>query len=57
LHGGRGRDCQLAGGHGLHVSVDSLLGAEHRLGLVSPFNAGGYAIVVPVNHVNSLKGC
>lgn len=31
--------------------------AEHRLGLVSPFNAGGHPLVVPVQHVKSLPGC
>jgi hypothetical protein len=34
-----------------------LVQAEHRLGLVSPFNAGGHPLVVPVKHVNSLAGC
>jgi hypothetical protein len=34
-----------------------LLRAEHRLGLVSPFNPGGRPLVVPIKHVNSLKGC
>lgn len=34
-----------------------LLRAEHRLGLVSPFNAGGHPLVVPVQHVHSLPGC
>jgi hypothetical protein len=34
-----------------------LVRAEHRLGLVSPFNAGGHPLVVPVQHVNSLAGC
>jgi hypothetical protein len=31
--------------------------AEHRLGLVSPFNPHGRPLVVPIKHVNSLKGC
>lgn len=31
--------------------------AEHKLGLVSPFNAGGHPLVVPVQHVKSLPGC
>jgi hypothetical protein len=34
-----------------------LVRAEHRLGLVSPFNAGGHPLVVPVQHVKSLPGC
>lgn len=34
-----------------------LLPAEHSLGLVSPFNAGGRPLVVPIRHVNSLPGC
>ena len=34
-----------------------LLQAEHKLGLVSPFNAGGRRLVVPVQHVKSLHGC
>jgi hypothetical protein len=31
--------------------------AERRLGLVSPFNAGGHALVVPIQRVRSLAGC
>lgn len=31
--------------------------AEHRLGLVSPFSAGGHPLVVPIKHVTSLRGC
>jgi hypothetical protein len=31
--------------------------AEHRLGLVSPFDVGGRPLVVPVQHVKSLVGC
>jgi hypothetical protein len=31
--------------------------AEHRLGLVSPFDVGGHSLVVPVHHVTSLSGC
>jgi hypothetical protein len=31
--------------------------AEHRLGLVSPFDAGGHPLVVHVKHVKSLAGC
>jgi hypothetical protein len=34
-----------------------LLGAEHKLGLSSPFDAGGRPLVVPVQHVKSLPGC
>jgi hypothetical protein len=34
-----------------------LSGAEHQLGLVSPFSAGGHPLVVPVQHVNKLAGC
>jgi hypothetical protein len=31
--------------------------AEHRLGLVSPFNAGGHPLVVPIQHVRTLPAC
>jgi len=31
--------------------------AEHKLGLVSPFNAGGHPLVVPVHHVKTLAAC
>jgi hypothetical protein len=31
--------------------------AEHRLGLVSPFNAGGHPLVVPIHHVKTLAAC
>jgi hypothetical protein len=31
--------------------------AEHQLGLVSPFNAGGRPLVIPIRHVNTLAGC
>ena len=34
-----------------------LLQAEHKLGLVSPFNAGGHPLVVPVRHVKKLTAC
>jgi hypothetical protein len=34
-----------------------LVPAEHRLGLVSPFNAHGHPLVVPIRHVTSLPGC
>jgi hypothetical protein len=31
--------------------------AEHRLGLASPFNAGGHPLVVPIHHVKTLAAC
>jgi hypothetical protein len=31
--------------------------AEHKLGLVSPFNAGGHPLVVPIQHVKRLPAC
>lgn len=31
--------------------------AEHRLGLVSPFDVGGRPLVVPVQHTKTLPGC
>lgn len=31
--------------------------AEHKLRLVSPFNAGGHPLVVPIQHVNTLPAC
>ena len=31
--------------------------AEHRLGLVSPFDVGGHPLVVPVQHINKLVAC
>lgn len=31
--------------------------AEHKLGLVSPFNAGGHPLVVPIHHVKTLAAC
>jgi len=34
-----------------------LVQAEHKLGLVSPFNSGGHPLVVPIQHVKSLPGC
>jgi hypothetical protein len=34
-----------------------LLPAEHRLGLESPFNAGGHPLVVPIQHVKTLPAC
>jgi hypothetical protein len=34
-----------------------LLPAERKLGLVSPFNAGGHPLVVPIQHVRTLPAC
>jgi len=34
-----------------------LLPAEHRLGLVSPFDAGGHPLVVPIQHIRTLPAC
>ncbi len=34
-----------------------LLGAEHKLGLRSPFDVGGRPLVVPIQHVKSLAAC
>jgi hypothetical protein len=34
-----------------------LSGAEHKLGLLSPFDAGGHPLVVPIQHVTTLAGC
>lgn len=34
-----------------------LIQAEHALGLVSPFVAGGHPLVLPVKHVKTLPGC
>ncbi len=34
-----------------------LLPAEHRLGLVSPFDAGGHPLVVPIQHIKTLAAC
>ena len=31
--------------------------AEPKLGLVSPFNAGGHKLVVPIQHVKTLAAC
>jgi hypothetical protein len=31
--------------------------AEQKLGLVSPFNAGGHPLVVPIQHARTLAGC
>jgi hypothetical protein len=34
-----------------------LVPAEHKLGLVSPFNEGGHPLVVPIQHVKTLPAC
>jgi hypothetical protein len=34
-----------------------LRGAEHQLGLRSPFDVGGRPLVVPIHHATSLAGC
>jgi hypothetical protein len=34
-----------------------LVPAEHKLGLVSPFNIHGHPLVVPIQHVNTLPAC
>jgi len=34
-----------------------LRGAEHQLGLRSPFDVHGRPLVVPVHHTTSLAGC
>ena len=34
-----------------------LVPAEHKLGLVSPFNAGGHPLVVPIQHIKTLPAC
>lgn len=34
-----------------------LAGAEHRLGLTSPFDVGGRPLVVPIKHISTLTGC
>ncbi len=47
----------LASSHSLTFTEKGLSGAEHRLGLVSPFDAGGHPLVVHVKHVKSLTGC
>jgi hypothetical protein len=31
--------------------------AEHKLGLVSPFDAGGHPLVVPIQHLKTLPAC
>jgi hypothetical protein len=47
----------LASSHSLTFIETGLSGAEHSLGLVSPFDAGGHPLVVHVKHVKSLTGC
>ncbi len=47
----------LASSRNLTFTEKGLSGAEHRLGLVSPFDAGGHPLVVQVKHVKSLTGC
>ncbi len=47
----------LASSHSLTFVEKGLSWAEHRLGLVSPFDAGGHPLVVHVKHVKSLTGC
>jgi len=47
----------LASSHSLTFIEKGLSGAEHSLGLVSPFDAGGHPLVVHVKHVKSLTGC
>jgi hypothetical protein len=34
-----------------------LFAAEHKLGLSSPFDAGGHPLVLPIQHVKTLRGC
>ena len=34
-----------------------LVPAEHKLGLVSPFNVNGHPLVVPIQHVKRLPAC
>jgi hypothetical protein len=34
-----------------------LVPAEHKLGLVSPFNVHGHPLVVPIQHVKTLPAC
>jgi len=41
----------------LTFTETGLSGAQHQLGLVSPFSAGGHPLVVPIQHVKSLAGC
>jgi len=46
-----------ASSHSLKFIEKGLSGAEHSLGLVSPFDAGGHPLIVRVKHVKSLTGC
>jgi hypothetical protein len=41
----------------LMFTESGLSTAEQQLGLVSPFNAGGHPLVVPIQHVKTLAGC
>ena len=41
----------------LTFTETGLSAAEHTLGLVSPFDAGGHPLVVHVKHVKTLAGC
>jgi hypothetical protein len=34
-----------------------LLGAEHRIGLISPFDHAGRPLVLPIKHLQTLHGC
>ena len=43
--------------HTLTFTETGLSAAEHSLGLVSPFDAGGHPLVVHIKHVKSLPGC
>jgi hypothetical protein len=46
-----------AGSPSLTFIERGLVPAEHKLGLVSPFNAGGHPLVVPIQHVKTLPAC
>jgi hypothetical protein len=41
----------------LTFNESGLSGAEQHLGLVSPFDAGGHPLVIPIQHVKTLAGC
>lgn len=41
----------------LTFTETGLSAAEHKLGLISPFDVGGQPLVVPIRHVKSLVGC
>jgi hypothetical protein len=47
----------LASSRSLTFIQKGLSGAEHSLGLVSPFDARGHPLVVHIKHVKSLTGC